>query len=263
MLSAIRPGGAENPERSAQAWLRYYGRLCALRALAERDTPAENSAAALLADRTILEALAGAARRVTLTGSVGGTTAHLEVHPKSAIALLRCHARDLEIARLLAYVEQLGASDDPDASTITERALTEALYQHRVLAWIACTPGPGLPFPELEADPALPAPFAELSPFDLVAIARAFEEVNWAQLRSLESLITPDPDAESTPRRRPAWSQFFASIASTEGRASEHVLRDRSLVGLVATVQLSASAQREAMAEAKEKARTARPDGDD
>ena len=38
-LAKIRPGGEDNPGRDGHAWLRFYGRLCALRALADRDSP--------------------------------------------------------------------------------------------------------------------------------------------------------------------------------------------------------------------------------
>jgi hypothetical protein len=174
-------------------------------------------------------------------------------YPKSAFALMLCHERNLAIARLLTYAEQLGRSDHPDAHDLIARAMTEATHQHRVLAWIACTPGPGLPFPELERDPELPPTFAELAPQDIVAICRAFDEVNWARLRALEALVAPDPDAEDAPRGVPPGRSSSASITATEGRASEHVLRDRSLAGLMATTQMAASAQREAMADAKEK----------
>jgi hypothetical protein len=249
VLSGIRPGGTENPARNAQGWLRYYGRLCALRALSDRDTPAEGSAAAADADRIILEALAGIAKPVTLSGSQG---LELQAHPKSAFALLQCHVRNLAIARLLTYAEQLGRSQDADAHDLIARALAEATHQHRVLAWIACTPGPGLPFPEYERDPELKAPFTDLAPHDLIAICRAFDEVNWARLRALEALVSPDPEDDG-PRKRPSWSQFFASATASEGGASEHVLRDRSLAGFLATTQLASSAQREAMADAKAK----------
>jgi hypothetical protein len=252
VLSGIRPGGTENPGRNAQAWLRYYGRLCALRALADRDTPAEGSATAAAADRIILEALAGVAKPVTLSGAAA---LELQAHPKSAFALLQCHIRNLTIARLLTYAEQLGRSEHPDAHELIARALAEATHQHRVLAWIACTPGSGLPFPEYERDPELPAPFTDVAPQDLISICRAFDEVNWARLRALEALVTPDPDDDGTPRKRPSWSQFFASATANEGGASEHVLRDRSLAGFLATTQLAASAQREAMADAKAKSR--------
>jgi hypothetical protein len=230
-----------------------------LRALAERDAPVGDGAAAV-ADRVILEALAGAAKVVTLSVETAGTR-ELAAYPKSAFALMLCHERNLAIARLLTYAEQLGRSDHPDAHDLTTRAMEEALHQHRVLAWIACTPGPGLPFPELERDPELPPAFANLAPQDIVAISRAFDEVNWARLRALEALVAPDPDAEDAPRRRPSWSQFFGSVTATEGRASEHVLRDRSLAGLMATTQMAASAQREAMADAKERARRTGEDG--
>lgn len=254
-LAAIRPGGANNPARDVWAWLRYYGRLMALRALQEREgaaaSPTSSEAAA---DTVILEALAGAAKPVTLSAR-DSQGVELAAYPKSAFALLQCHTRNLAIARLLEYADRLGKSDDPEAHELVERSLAEVVHQHRILAWIACTPGPGLPFPELTRDPELPAPFADLAPHDVLTICRAFDDANWARLRALEGLITPDPENEDTPRRRPSWSQFFGAMASSEGRASEQVLRDRALVGLLATTQLAASSQREAMAAAKEKAR--------
>lgn len=250
-LAPIRPGGEENPGRDGHAWLRFYGRLCARRALAERDAPAEGSPSAV-ADKVILEALAGVPALVVLSANEAPTR-ELAVHPKSPFALLCIHERNLVIARLLAYAERLGQSDDPDVMDLVANAMREAVHQHRVLAWIACTPGPGLPFPELERDPTLPPVFADLAPQDIVAVCRAFDEVNWARLRALEHLLAPDPEADDAPRRRPSWSQFLGSVAEHEGEASERVLRDRSLVGIIATKQLAASAQREAIAAAKAK----------
>jgi hypothetical protein len=250
-LAKIHPRGEDNPGRDVHAWLRYYGRLCALRALVDRDTPADAGAAAV-ADRVILEALAGSARPVALTGT---RELRLAAYPKSAFALLQCHVRNLARARCLTFAERLGQSDAPDAHEMIARALGEALHQHRVLAWIACTAGPGLPFSEIDPDPALPAEYQDLAPQDLLAICREFDEVNWARLRALEALVTPDPEDTGSPRRAASWSKFLGTVAEAEGEASERVLRDRSLVGLIATKQLAASAQREAMADAKEKAR--------
>ena len=258
-LASLRPGGEENTGRDAHAWLRFYGRLCALRETVDREPTAEGTAATAAADATILAALAGSPVRVELVGDAPAI--ELAAYPKSAFALLKCHSRNLMIARLLAYANRLSQSDDPTAAELVERALTEALHQHRVLAWIACTPGPGLPFDELEQDPALPDAFRDLASHNLVAACRAFDEVNWARLRALEALLAPDDDDAETPRRRPSWSQFFGSLVAEEGRASEQVLRDRALVGIMATSQLAASAQRDAAAAAKEKSR--RPGEDD
>jgi hypothetical protein len=257
VLDGIRPGGAENPARDAHAWLRYYGRLMALRSAVERggDGGGVMTTEEAAADTVILAALAGEAKPIRLSANEHAGE-RLAVYPKSGIALVKAHVRNLEIGRLLSYVDRLGASDDPRASTLTERALVEVLYLHRVLAWIACTPGPGLPFPEVQADPELPELFRDLAPQDLLTICRVFDEVNWARLRALELLMAPDPDEHDAPSRRPSWSQFFGSLAASEGRASEDVLRDRSLVGLLATMKLAASAQRQATADAKAKARS-------
>ena len=252
-IARVWPGGEDNPKRDAWAWVRCHARLAVLRTLAERDTPAEGSSAAA-ADRVVLDALAATPKPITLADG-----RRVAAYPKSAYALIRCHEHNLALARLLTAAAQLGASEAPTAHELTARALAEAVHQHRLLAWIATTPGPGLPFAEEDTDPALPASHADLTPQDLVAICRAFDEVNWAPLRVLEALITPDPEADDEPRRRPSWSQFFALAASQEGVASERVLRDRSLAGYLATTQLAASAQREAMAEAK--ARAVRQEG--
>jgi hypothetical protein len=237
-LAAVRPGGEENPDTDEMAELRYYGRLCALRAVSSSTRDIEGSQTDV-DDRLVMEALASTSKVARIAGApMALEGVPVIVFAKSAIACLVIHVRSLEIARLLEYARGLTAESESLA-----RVLLEVLYQQRVCAWIACTPGPTLPFAEAIPDPVIPEPFESVDALSLVAICRTFDEVNWARLRALESLITPDDEPERGPR--PTWSQFFASVAGDHD-SPESVLRDRALVAMVANVKLNASAYRDA-----------------
>ena len=244
---ADKPGGENNPRRDAVAWLKYYGALRVIRSELREEGVRGSADAIAAADRLILEALAATPIRVTLAGqSVDGLLAH----PKSCLALLKVHVRNLVIRELLRFVGGLQESDDPNALALIEDALTEVLYQHRVVCWIACTDGPGLPFPESEPAPELPERFATLSSLAIPAICQAFDAANGARLQALEYLIAPDEEKGDSERRRPSWSQFLANIAGDK-ESAEDVMRNRALVSVFAQTQLVASTHREAMAESK------------
>jgi hypothetical protein len=219
-LAPSRPAARRTrPGRDVHAWLRYYGRLMALRATAERGADrAEriHRGGRGRRSRSLLEALAGAAKPVTLSAREHETP--LAVYPKSAFALLHCHASEPRRSRGSCRTPSARPERRPGGARAHRARARRGAHQHRVLAWIACTAGPGAPVPRArDADPELPERRRRARAAGLIAICKAFDAVNWARLRALEPLIAPDPEDDDAPRRRPSWSQFFASVASTRG----------------------------------------------
>ncbi len=152
------------------------------------------------------------------------------VYPKSFATLLHCHAREILLGHLSRVVGLANRVDAPDAvvSALSE-ASDELAYQTRLLAWIATSPGPGLPFGEADTPtPALPADIAELNAFVVLDINRTFAKVNWASLKAMEALITPDDDPDGA-RKRLSWSPFFGSLALELHENPVDLIRHRSL----------------------------------
>lgn len=252
-LRALRPGGAENPKRDSAAWVWYYGQLQLLRGRAQgpdgKGAPVPVGASR--EDSLVLASLAAKPEVVRRSDR------DFAVYPKSLAALLHCHARDLIVARLARVTADVMDRDGGKLyADLTHQALTELGLQTRALCWIACTKGPGLPFEEYARDISLPDEWRDLDPITVVEINRAFARVNYLNLKALEALITPDPEGErgGRDRARPSWSTFVGSLAMELHEDPMALMRDRSLASILASTQLSASAQREAMAEAKRKA---------
>ena len=247
-LRALAPGGAENPKRDAWAWVWYLGQLQLLRGRAQgpQGPAREGHEPASRDDAVILAALAA---RPEMVRGVDGT--RYTVYPKSLGALLECHAREAVLAKLATLLARLKDLDthDEHASLVAE-ACAELGYHTRLLVWIATTEGPGLPFPAGERRPALSDAHAGIDPVTVLEIHRAFARVNWANLRGLESLLAPDPEAGGE-RRRPSWSVFMGALAIELHEDPVTLIEHRALVSVMASMQLAASSQREAMAEAK------------
>jgi hypothetical protein len=253
VVRAVTPGGDDNPKRDASAWLRFYGQLQLLRGRAQGGggPSADPSPAVRAADALTLAALAETPRPVP---SLPGHS----VYPKSFAALLHCHAREILVGHLARVVGRANRRDPPKAilGALSE-ATAELSYQTRLLAWIATSAGPALPFPETVAAPDLPEDVVELSAIAVLDINRLFAAVNWSSLRAMEALITPPDDDDG--RARLAWSPFFGSLAIELHESPSDLLRARSLASVLASTQLAASTHREAMAEAKAKSERERP----
>jgi len=270
--------------RDADAWLRYYGTLRAVHAgvpvaaFLEDDRSSSFTTTATTtrapdaesaADAAVLPALADQPEYVRVGAGESATT-HV-VYPKSGWALMQVHAHDLLLGQLvdalqhIRRLDPLGAveahTDTPELlDTVAE--LTSAIAYHQgILAWIALTPGCGLPFGDADVTPEVPAEVRALDPLALMLVNRAFVRVNWVRLRSLEPLIYPteEGDDEANARRRLTWSTFYGSLAVELDRPVTELLRNQTLASLVASTRLAASEQRRATAEAKARAKAQRP----
>jgi hypothetical protein len=249
-LRAVKPGGSQNPNRDGAAWLRFYGQLQLLRGRAQGPAGSANveaSPAVRESDAFALAALAEQPSRVT---SAPG----FSVYPKSFAALLHCHAREILLGHLARVVGTANRASAPNTliSALNEAA-DELAYQTRLLAWIATSRGPGLPFGDADdPTPALPPEIVDLTALVVLDINRTFARVNWSSLKAMEALITPDEETGGPPKRL-AWSPFFGSLSLELHENPVDLLRNRSLASVLASTQLAASTRREAMADAKEK----------
>jgi hypothetical protein len=243
-LRVVRPGGAENPKRDGSAWVRFYGQLQLLRGRAQSGA-SSGSGGSASDDSLTLAALSAAP---TIVRTLAGERA---VHPKSLSTLLHCHGRELVLGKLAALVAALKDADtnDEHADSIAD-AVDEIDRQLRILAWIALTTGPGLPFPRHDRAPAIPDDVAALDPVSVLEINRGFARVNWVNLRAMQSLIEPDPDAGGD-RTRPSWSVFAGALAVELHEDPKDLIENRALVSIMAMTSLAASSRRAAMNDAK------------
>jgi len=251
-VELIKPGGEDNPKRDGAAWMRFYGQLQLLRGRAQgrAETGAVASTLSTSADDAVM--LGALAAEPTV---VAGIEREFTVHPKSLATLMHCHARELMLSKLTQATATLRDLDVANARLdMFAEAMDELAYQIRLLAWIATTKGPGLPFEESDRSPLLPQEMAGLDSVTVLQINRGFAKVNWVNLRAMQSLMEPDPEAADAPRKRPSWSPFFSALSMETGVAPETLIKDRALVSVLAMTQLAASSHREAMNEAKRKA---------
>lgn len=272
-LAALTPGSPENPDTSWWAWVRFHGRLQVLND--RHDRPASPVTAELVQDDTrVTDALRGAPKRVRLLGrpavpvrkatkkkaaqpAVEAEPREVWVHPKSYLALLECHVRGIRLGWLADRIHELEQEPDARALDLLTAAIAELSYQQRVLAWIATTPGPGLPFPDFPATPPIPpVDFDEWDGWDHLALLQGFQEVNSLKLPALEKLLHGVPREDSTGPQLNGWSVFFSTVAQELGDDTVRIMRDRSLVGLMATVRVAGGAKAVAMANARAQAAT-------
>jgi hypothetical protein len=237
-LAHYWPGGEENTNKKLWGWIRCYAQFWSY---TRRKDPAEIEQERRAKQQALLEALADQPEVVQLAArQADGEHQTITVYPKSYVALDELHSRNLVLASLrdqVAVIESAGAPEDVE---LLQRAYAEETYLHRVIAWIATTPGPGLPYPEQTQRPEPPAALADLHPGDFYAIAGAFQRVNVMRLTVLDATRKKDT--------APDWTVFFATLAG-EGPTTD-VMRDRSLASVLASSAERARGRQEAMAKA-------------
>lgn len=235
-VEAFRPGGKQNPERDAKGW---YVWVRALAMALGRATP-EDGAAAPEADRATVETLSGAPlTRRSLIAADDGAPVELTVYPKSFSTLAHLHGRDLILARLQPTVEAL-IRDEALDGPLVRRVLEAIANEHRLCAWIATTPGPGMPFEQAAPPPEFPEHVVAWHPTEVLQIREMHLEVNHLRIAATQKLLTPDTD----PATGGSWSSFFATVAKEFGTAPEVLMHDRSLLSVLAQTQLIASEHR-------------------
>lgn len=242
-IAAIWPGGKDNPDKKLKGWIRCYGQLHALNGIGVTKRIEGRQTSAAERQEATLAALADTPESVQLQPQDGEEPQSLTVYPKSWVALEEISKRNLALAWLIdqsALIEQHGTPDDLE---LLLRARDEQSYLQRVLAWIATTPGVGLPFAETDRAPEPPSAFSDLHPADFYAIAQAFQRVNVKRLLVLESTRKNET--------RPDWSVFLTAFADGKNRDTPHVMRDMSLASVIAQSAERARGHEQAMVAAE------------
>lgn len=247
-LAAQQPGGALNPDRSAEAWLLWLIRLHRLDAHA---LGAASGGGRTSEDAGVLAALISDPVPVALSRQADDQPVTLLVRPLSFVALAELDKRDVILSWLATHTAACGSGSTEDLD-LYARAADEAVYQQRVCASIVTADtAPRLYFDPLVTPRPEPAAItAEIDPVDFLRIMRAHAEVNMWRLQA----ITPLLSKQHAERSNSGWGTFFATLERDRGEPSAHYLHDAGLVPLVTARVAAAAAEREALEQARQKA---------
>lgn len=243
-LTPYRPGGAENPDKGAQGWLRYFIKLHRYHAQSERVGPQTVNPLGEAERMAMLRGKPATVELIALTED--GSPARLNIYPKSLAALTDCAQRDAVLGWLAKQYEKVGDDATVKGLECKARLMDEMLYQHRVLCWVVCSPGAGLPFAESEYRPVVPAPFDALDTMDVYHIIQTHQKVNALRLQALSNLYDVGPKDAA----RPSWAVFVANVAHEMHLRPETLLKDWSLGEVLAQHALVVKARKDAEAEA-------------
>lgn len=254
-VDAFRPGGDENPHAGREGWIWYWAQLIRF---TDRVGQPEKVAAAERdeARREALRGLREAPVAVELVAvDESGAPRTLSVYPKSFDALCLVDELDLGIRWLVSLAERLEGSTNAEAVLRRQECLRAASELHQVIAWIACTPGAGLPFDPTLPHPAAPAPFNTLDAFDLLALIGAYHRVNRTRFQAVARLLRRGGDEGDAA----SWETLATAVAADQRCPVEYLLRDRSLVAWLSQAALTWDGQAAARdrAEAEAPARAA------
>jgi len=191
------------------------------------------------AEEEVLKALQDEERHMLL---VNGDP--IAVYPKSFEALLWFRNKDFTVEFLAVRMEALRQAIEegtltpeqcPQPRKLLADGEAELGYQFATLCYAACTPGPSIDREAVE-DP--PENFRELHPIDVMRIMGAFQEVNAKRLTPIPLLLGPT-GSTNTKEKSMGWNVFFATTAKHYKVDVRDLMRDRSLVSLLAQVQLA------------------------
>lgn len=236
-LALDRPGGLRNPETGVRGWLRYFAVLHRRHATL-MEQPMDKDA-----DATLVAALRAEPVNVMLVG-VEMPEAHgapvIAVHPKSFESLVEIQKHD-DLIHWLAvrymYLREQKDLTSADDLSLMQRLMDELTYQYQLLCWIVTAPGPQLPFdPIAGVIPDIPEHIRTLDAVDLIAIARGHLQANSLRLRALRALLSPDK--ADGKRDRPTWALFFTNAAMELKTSPRALMRDYSLIEVLAMLQL-------------------------
>lgn len=190
-LTAYWPGGAENPERGLSGWIECYAQFIRLVGRLER---LESHAATPELDERLRTVIAEAQRAQpeSVTLSDGTTRA---VYPKGIWALSYLEAFGYVSAGALTALLAVIASG-ADVEQLVELPLTKT-KAIRAWAWVLCTAGASVPWPDGASDLELPQWTAELTPQDLIALDAAHRKIHGERMAIMAHLFPPEPGAKS------------------------------------------------------------------
>ena len=231
-INGYYPKGGQSA--SKDKWWLYRGQLMRFMGRAEWHQSRKEEA-----EEEVLKALREEPVNVTLID--GETT--LEVHPKSFESLLWFRNKEFLLDFLNIRIEALRQAitegtltpeQVPEPAKLMEDGERELGFQFATLCFAACQPGPSI---DIEATRNPPEVYRTLHPLDIVRITGAFQEVNARRLTPIPLLIGPrKANGDGAPT---GWNVFFATTAKHYKVDVRDLMRDRSLVNLLAQVQLA------------------------
>ena len=234
-VAAYWPGGAQNPEKGRGGWIFCYANLVGMLRVADLGEGASDSQG----DAAVARALAAEPQTVTLCSGEA-----VQVYPKSYHALRWLDTLDRAVRDWTALAGSLHPDAPDELKLLALAPLAESLAV-RVWAWILTAGSPAspaaLPFDEaVTSDP--PAWTTQLTPEDLLTIARAHANVNGHRLRIIAQAFPSDTKAPS----RLNLSGFLGTAAQELGQRPFDVFRHWSLGEAFAQAATAAQASREA-----------------
>lgn len=254
-INAARPGGAENPDRSAMGWLYFFGALKSWHAMG----PQHQAKSALRWDGAAMEDMRKAlhAEPVFLTLESGRK---VSVHPKGDYALSRyvldSIARNWAIEHRVALLARTDAEVTAHSIDMLAKATDlEARVRSEIIA-ILTHPGPGVPWTdETVWEHDIPSWIRdEITTLDAIAIERAHLEVNLFRINSVAERTKQFVDHGNDAMPLAA---FLGTMASDLGIQPAEIARKWSLGEVFA----SSLARFEATERAKVKAERDKPAG--
>jgi hypothetical protein len=168
----------------------------------------------------------------------------VQVYPKSFEALLWFRDKDFVVEYLHTRITALRQAIEegtltpeqcPQPRKLLSDGEAELGLQLAMLCYAACQPGASVDRVAAE-DPS--QEFRELHPLDLFRIMKAFQEVNAKRLTPIPLLLGPG-DGKPKNDKVMGWNIFFATTAKHYKVDVRELMRDRSLVSLLAQVQLA------------------------
>jgi hypothetical protein len=238
-LAAVCPGGSENPGAGLYQTVRHFGHLCAFLERDERSDPQQRAA-----DAALSAALLELPKALDIvTTNADGSTTPWKVYPKSFRVLLDCDVRERIVQALTLRLDTLLALPadrvTPQVAQDLDALSRELARQMGMLAWIATTPGPGFPYLEgADPEPDPPQAVADLDSWDLWQVTQAWHKVNAERLEMTEVLLAPQRPNAKDGHQRPSWAVLFSTVGTDLDIDPARLMRDRSLVNVLATVRL-------------------------
>jgi hypothetical protein len=239
-VAAYWPGGSENTESDPHGrWVYCYANYIGF---LHRLAPELNERAQAAGDAALLEALRGAPVTVELVGQhPDGSPKTVQVYPKSYEALEFLDALDAAIGRLAAAEDLVTSLHPGEALPLLDRLAEARSLLHRQCVWVVTAEGPRLPFAAFGAPPDPPDSTRDLDVVDIVRILQAFKTLHRDRLAALSALM-----GRGKGGRRVSWATLASSAAGKLGVSAQTLLRDWSLEGWIAQLQLAADAERDA-----------------
>ncbi len=238
------PGGKENPGRDYSAWASCYFNLGRFMGRLTDEQASDVDPA--IADQALADALRGAP--VTVDQVDGGSRA---VYPKSWHALIHCSERDGYKDHLQAQYHRLAAAEaSASVALVRGQILQEMNYQLRVLAWIVCHEGPGLPFADGDLTPIPPDWTEQIHPLDIVRIVKAHQVVNGTRLALVFTLLAPKSDHGGSVT---TFATLVTAAADRLKIPARRLARDETLESVIAQLAVTVDREQKAADEARDR----------